>query len=204
MPSREKTFRPFPHDWQSADYVAGWIEHDITRDPERRPLLRRMLAWASFPSTAELRVLDIGAGYGVVTEEVLAAFPAARVTLQDYSSAMLDQARQRLATRADRLSFVLCDLLDPAWPQKVGGRFDLAVSAIVLHNLGRRERIFGCYPAIHALLRPGGWFLNYDRFVGGVAEHLTELRSASFAHAECTWQQPPHAIVVAARSNSKG
>ena len=184
--------------------MSGWIKHDITRDSERRPLLRRMLASPPFPSTAELLVLDIGAGYGVLTEEVLAAFPAARVTLQDYSPAMLDQARQRLAARADRLSFVLCDLLNPSWPQKVGGSFDLAVSAIVLHNLGRRERIFGCYPAIHALLRPGGSFLNYDRFVGGVEEHLTELRSAGFAHAECTWQQPPHAIVVAIRSNSKG
>ncbi|MBV8089980.1 MAG: class I SAM-dependent methyltransferase [Alphaproteobacteria bacterium] len=203
MPSRDKTFRPFPHDWQSADYVAGWIEHDITRDSERRPLLRRMLAAPPFPSAPELRVLDIGAGYGVVTEEVLSAFPAARVTLQDYSPAMLDQARQRLAAHADRLSFVLCDLLDPAWPQKVGGSFDLAVSAIVLHNLGRRERIFGSYPAVHALLRPSGWFLNYDRFIGGVEKHLTELRSVGFAHAECTWQQPPHAIIVAARSTAK-
>ena len=149
-------------------------------------------------------MLDIGAGYGVVTEEVLLAFPAARVTLADYSPAMLDQARQRLAAHADRLSFVLCDLLDPSWPQMVGGGFDLAVSAIVLHNLGPRERVFACYPPIHALLRPSGWFLNYDRFVGGVEEHLTELRASGFAHVECTWQQPPHAIVVAARSNGKG
>lgn len=199
MPSEVKTFRPFPHDWQSADYVSGWIEHDVARDPERRPLLRRMLASAPFPSGSELRVLDVGAGYGVVTEEVVAAFPAARVTMQDYSQAMLDQARQRLTAHADRLSFVLCDLFDPSWPQKVGATFNLAVSAIVLHNLGSREKIFACYPAIHGLLRPGGWFLNYDRFVGGVEEHLTELRAAGFAQVECTWQQPPHAIVVAAR-----
>ena len=32
MPSEAKTFRPFPHDWQSADYVAGWIDHDIARE----------------------------------------------------------------------------------------------------------------------------------------------------------------------------
>jgi trans-aconitate methyltransferase len=199
MTSAAKTFRAFPHDWQSADYVSGWIEHDVARDAERRPLLRRMLASAPFPPDAELQVLDVGTGYGVVTEEVVAAFPAARVVLQDYSQAMLDQARRRLAAHADRLAYVLCDLVDPSWPQKVGGPFDLAVSAIVLHNLGRRDRIFACYPAIQNLLRPGGWFLNYDRFVGGVEEHLTELRAAGFARVECTWQQPPHAIVVGAR-----
>jgi SAM-dependent methyltransferase len=201
MPSESKAFRPFPHDWQSVDYVSGWIEHDVARDPERRPRLRQMLSSAPFPRDAELAVLDVGAGYGVVTEEVLAAFPAARVTLQDYSRAMLDQARRRLAERADRLSFVLCDLFDPAWPQAVGGPFDLAVSAIVLHNLGSREKIFACYPAIHSLLRPGGCFLNYDRFVDGVEEHLAELSAAGFGRVECTWQQAPLALVVATQTD---
>ncbi len=195
-----KTFRPFPHDWQSTDYVSGWIEHDVTRDPERRPLLRQMLSSAPLPRAAP-EVLDVGAGYGVVTEEVLAAFPTARVTLQDYSRAMLDQARRRLADHSDQLSYVLCDLLDPSWPQHVGGPFDLAVSAIALHNLGSRDKIFACYPAIHALLKPGGCFLNYDRFVDGVDGHLTALRAAGFAPVECTWQEAPYAIVAATRTD---
>jgi SAM-dependent methyltransferase len=201
MPSEAKAFRPFPHDWQSADYVAGWIEHDIARDPERRPLLRKMLSSAPFSGDAQLEVLDVGGGYGVVSEEVLAAFPKARVTLQDYSPAMLDQARRRLAGDHDRLSFVLADLTDPAWPQNVGGPFDLAVSAIVLHNLGSCDKIFACYPAIHGLLRPGGYFLNCDRFVDGVDGHLMALRAAGFASVECTWQDPPRAIVVATRTD---
>lgn len=199
MPSEAKTFRPFPHDWESADYVTGWIDHDVARDPERRPLLRQMLSSVSFPPDAELEVLDIGAGYGVVTEEVLNALPEAHVTLQDYSQAMLDQARRRLAGHADRLSYVLADLMDPAWPQHVGGPFDLVVSAIVLHNLGSQEKIFACYPAIHGLLRPGGYFLNCDRFVEGVDEHLAALRSAGFGRVECIWLDPPRAIVVATR-----
>ena len=201
MPSEAKAFRPFPHDWQSADYVAGWIDHDIARDPERRPLLRKMLALAPFARDAQLEVLDVGGGYGVVTEEVLAAFPKARVTLQDYSLAMLDQARRRLGGHHDRLSFVLADLTDPAWPQHVGRPFDLAVSAIVLHNLGGRDKIFACYPAIQGLLRPGGCFLNCDRFIDGVDGHLTALRAAGFGSVECTWRDPPRAIVVATRTD---
>ena len=201
MPSEAKTFRPFPHDWQSADYVAGWIDHDIARDPERRPLLRQMLSSVPFSRDAKLEVLDVGGGYGVVTEEVLAAFAGARVTLQDYSPAMLDQARRRLVGRPGRLSFVLADLTDPAWPQHVGGPFDLAVSAIALHNLGSREKIFACYPAIQGLLRPGGYFLNCDRFADALDEHLTALRSAGFGRVECTWQDPPRAIVVATRTD---
>jgi ubiquinone/menaquinone biosynthesis C-methylase UbiE len=200
MPSETKTFRPFPHDWQSADYVAGWIDHDVARDPERRPLLRQMLSSAPFRRESDLKVLDVGGGYGVVTEEVLAAFPKAQVTLQDYSPAMLEQARRRLEDHAGQISYVLADLTDPAWAQDLGGPFDLVVSAIALHNLGSREKIFACYSAIHGLLKPGGHFLNCDRFVDGVDVHLSALRTAGFGRVDCTWQDAPRAIVAATRT----
>jgi ubiquinone/menaquinone biosynthesis C-methylase UbiE len=199
MPSEPKTFNPFPHNWHSTDYVSGWITHDVARDPDRRPLLRQMLSFAPFPRECELDVLDVGAGYGVVTEEVLQAFPAAHVTLQDYSQPMLGQARHRLAGRSDRLSYVICDLTDPSWPHQVGGPFDLAVSAIALHNLRDPEKIFACYRPIHDLLRPGGHFLNCDRYIERVEPHLAELREAGFDRVECTWQEPPRAIIVAGR-----
>jgi ubiquinone/menaquinone biosynthesis C-methylase UbiE len=200
MSAETKEFTLFPHDWQSTEYVAEWIKRDAARDPERRPLLQRMLSFAPFATEAEIEVLDVGAGYGVVSEEALQAFPAARITLQDYSRPMLDQARQRLAGRSDQLRYVFCDLTDRSWPQQVGGPFDLAVSAIALHNLGDPDKIYACYRAIHDLLKPGGCFLNCDRFVGGVDPHLAELRLAGFARVECTWQDPPRAILVAGRT----
>ena len=60
-------------------------------------------------------MLDVGAGYGVVTEEVLRAFPEARVTWQDYSQPMREHAQQRLAKHAARLDYVLSDLAGPGW-----------------------------------------------------------------------------------------
>jgi hypothetical protein len=91
--------------------------------------------------------------------------------------------------------------MDPAWPKQVGGPFDLTVSAIVLHNLGSREKIFACYPAIYGLLAPGGSFLNYDRFADGIDGHLTALRAAGFGRIECVWQDALRAIIVAARTD---
>jgi len=202
MPEDTKSFAMFPHDWHSADYVAEWIARDAARDPERRPLLQQMLSFAPFPRDADLEVLDVGAGYGAVSEEVLRAFPAARITLQDYSQPMLDRARQRLAGHSERLRYLLCDLTDPSWPQQVGGPFDLAVSAIALHNLRDLEKIFACYRAIHGLLKPGGCFLNCDRFVEGVEPHLAALSEAGFDRVECPWQDHPRAIVVASNATS--
>jgi ubiquinone/menaquinone biosynthesis C-methylase UbiE len=202
MPSQLENFRTSQHDWHSSSYVADWIAKDVTRDDERRPLLRQMLAAAPFARAAAIDVLDIGAGYGIVTDEVLKFFPAARVVMQDYSRPMSDQARERLGKGAREPRYVLCDLLDPAWPKAVGGPFDLAVSAIALHNLRDRAKIFACYRAIHDLLKPGGYFLNYDRFPGGAEPHLQALAESGFARVETTYDQPPIAIVVAGRKSA--
>ena len=189
-----------PHDWHSDQYVADWIVHDTARDPERRPRLQSMIAEAPFPPDAEFAVLDVGAGYGAVTEEVLKAFPRARVTLQDYSQPMLAEAQRRLAGHAAQLRYVTSDLSDPNWASGVGGPFDLAVSAIALHNLRDAAKIFACYRAIHDLLRPGGRFLDYDLFFAGVDVHIAALQQAGFASVECLWQDPPRAILIAARA----
>ncbi len=113
---------------------------------------------------------------------------------------MLAEARRRLAAHADQLRYVVCDLTDPAWPGAVGGPFDLAMSAIALHNLGDYAKIYACYRAIHDLLRPGGWFFDYDLFFNGVEPHLEAMREAGFAPVECRWQEDRHAIVAAARA----
>ena len=113
---------------------------------------------------------------------------------------MLAEAHRRLGAHAGRLRTVMCDLTDPEWPETVGGPFDLAVSAIALHNLRDPPKIVACYRAIHDLLRPEGRFLDYDLFFAGAESHIAELTKAGFASVECAWAEPPRAILVAARA----
>jgi ubiquinone/menaquinone biosynthesis C-methylase UbiE len=197
-PAREET--PFKHhDWHSPSYVEEWIARDLTRDAERRTRLREMLGAAPSARAAAIAVLDVGGGYGVVSEEVLGQFPQARVTLQDYSRPMLDAARRRLAQYCDRVGYVLADLRDPAWADAVGGPFDLAVSAIAIHNLRRLDRIAQCYCGIARVLKPGALFLDYDLFdlIGGVAAQAASLKAAGFTSVDCLWQEGPRAILAA-------
>lgn len=189
------------HDWHLPAYVEAWIGRDLGRDAERRERLRAMLAHAGIAAGAAARIIDIGGGYGLVTEEVLRAFPAAHVTLQDYSAPMLAAARTRL-TAAGRVDYVVADLLDPDWPERVGGPFDLAVSAIAIHNLREPAAMARCYRGVATLLKPGGRFLDYDLFfdsVGGLAAHTQWLETAGFSRIECLWQQPPLATIAAAK-----
>ncbi|HEX3410984.1 MAG TPA: class I SAM-dependent methyltransferase [Stellaceae bacterium] len=187
------------HDWHSQSYVEEWIARDLQRDEERRTRLRKMLSVATFPPDAEISVLDVGGGYGVVTEEVLRAFPHGQLILQEYSQPMLDEARRRLAQQAGRVGYVHCDLRDPSWVDHVGGPFDLAVSAIAIHNLGELSAMAVCYRGIVRVLKPGALFLDYDLFdrFGGIVVHTRLLQEAGFARVDCVWQQSPVAIVAA-------
>lgn len=187
------------HDWHSDRYVADWIARDARRMAERMPILEALIAAAPFPADAAIDVLDVGCGNGVVAEAVLDAFPAARLTLQDFSEHMLARAREKFSSYDRAIRYVQCDLLDPAWPQKVGGPFDLVVSGIAIHNLKDLSAIATCYEAVHGLLKPGGCFLDYDHFdnVGGVPLHQHSMKVAGFKAADPIWHKHPTAVIKA-------
>jgi tRNA (cmo5U34)-methyltransferase len=155
------------HDWESTDYAAFWVADAEARDPERIEQLRLLANLIPQPHDAPIRVLDLGAGYGIVTNEVLAVFPNARVTLFDLSQAMLDHARPRLAAHASQLDWAIGDLTTPAWVNALRGPYDAVVSAAVLHNLGRGPRIAQIYGELAGLLGPGGAFICYDHLSAG-------------------------------------
>jgi SAM-dependent methyltransferase len=187
------------HDWHSQSYVDYWIKRNEARAEARRPHIREMIALAKLPPDAALAVLDVGGGYGFVTEEVLRTFPRARVTLQDYSQLMLDRARERLEKWSGHMRYVLADLTDPAWRPRVGGPFDLIVSAIAIHNLRDRGAIAACYRAIGGLLKPGAPFLDYDLFAptGGIETHIGMMQEAGMTRVSRAWDDGHAAIIVA-------
>ncbi len=150
------------HDWLSQSYVDEWIGTDATRDEHRRPLLRRVANFIPFSHDADIRVLDIGAGYGALSQEVLQLFPKATVVCHDYSEAMFKHARERLAWAGDRVSFVQADLFDPHWSEALRGPFDAVVSSICIHNLRDPQRIKAVYQEIFPLVWQRGAFLNCD------------------------------------------
>src|SRR3954468_16182178 len=115
------------------------------------------------------RVLDLGAGTGLLSEAVLAAHPEAHVTLLDGAAPMLDQARARLGARA---GYVVGDL-DEALP---AGSWDAGVSALAIHHVddaGKRA-LFG---RVHDALEPGGVFVNAEQVAGPTAFLDAHLRA---------------------------
>jgi tRNA (cmo5U34)-methyltransferase len=111
------------------------------------------------------RVLDLGAGTGLLSSMLLEHCPSATVTLADISTEMLEQARKRLAGSASRCVFAASDYQGglPA------GEFDAVVSALSIHHLeagGKRE----LFQRVYASLAPGGIFVNADQVLGETPE----------------------------------
>jgi tRNA (cmo5U34)-methyltransferase len=115
------------------------------------------------------RVLDVGAGTGLLSELVRGALPDVGLTLLDGSPAMLAAARARLG---DDATYVEQDFADDL-PQ---GPWDAIVSALAIHHFpddGKR-RLFA---QIHDHLAPGGVFVNAEQ-VSGPTPRLDELYGA--------------------------
>jgi tRNA (cmo5U34)-methyltransferase len=119
------------------------------------------------------RVLDLGAGTGLLSSLVLDHCPAATVTLADVSTAMLEQAKTRLSSYGDRCLFVAADYqtaLPDAGPDAgPEGKFDAIISALSIHHLeaGAKRSLF---ERVFEWLTPGGIFINADQVLGETPE----------------------------------
>jgi tRNA (cmo5U34)-methyltransferase len=124
-----------------------------------------------FGRDAEIRVLDLGAGTGLLSSMVAERFPRSRVTLVDLSVEMLRVARRRFAEGDGRFEFRTMDYARKPLPRG----YDLVVSALSIHHLthGDKKELF---EKVHDSLADGGYFVNADQVQGETPEEETSYR----------------------------
>ena len=127
-----------------------------------------------FMEGQEIKVLDLGAGTGLLSAMVAEKFPRSRVRLVDISVEMLRVARQRFTREPGRFEFRTMDYARKPLPREDGG-YDLVVSALSIHHLthGDKKELFG---KVRRSLAVGGYFVNADQIAGDTPEEEMRFR----------------------------
>ncbi len=109
---------------------------------------------------AHRSLLDIGCGSGELARQLGQAGFGGQYTGLDFSSKLLDHARQQVRPGASGVfTFIPADLADAGWRAPLGSaRWDAALAFAVLHHLPGHALHLQTLEYIHSLLKPGGLF----------------------------------------------
>ncbi len=145
------------------------------------------LAIINKESQASIKVLDLGAGTGLMSYYVLKMFPNANMTLIDLSQGMLEIAKERLLSLSSNFEILEANYVNYQFTQK----FDVVISALSIHHLDNEEKQV-LFTNIYSCLKPGGQFINADQVLGSTTsieaiyrdQWLKEVTSSGISQEE--------------------
>lgn len=116
--------------------------------------------WIADTDREDPRILDLGAGTGLLSAMMLQRYPKAEITLLDISEQMLGVARARFAS-CGNMRYIVADFRDVP----LGGPYDIICSALSIHHLSSEEkrRLFS---RVYVALEEDGIFVNADQVRG--------------------------------------
>jgi ubiquinone/menaquinone biosynthesis C-methylase UbiE len=182
------------HQWDSPDYVSKWATGQDPKEKDRQEPFRLLADTIPFDQKLPIKILDLGAGYGALTQFLLHRFPNASAVCQDGSKEMAKLGGERMKNLAGRFKYVLCDFAQHRWSQKLKGPFEAVVSSIAIHNVREPKIIQRIYEDVFPLVKTGGCFLNFDRHRPPIEDQMKWLRGTGFKDVQCFWQDENRAV----------
>jgi len=117
---------------------------------------RTVVDMVPFGPEETFRVLDLGAGTGLLSQFLHERFSKAQFTLIDFTAEMLAQAKRRFSAGGN-FRYQVANYADEPWQ----GPYELIVSSLSIHHLDdpKKKRL---YEKVRDNLVPGGAFLNAE------------------------------------------
>jgi tRNA (cmo5U34)-methyltransferase len=150
---------------QAAFDYDGLIPRLIPYYREQQDLILQLIPFAS---NTNIKVLDLGAGTGILSALILQAFPQANVTAFDMAENMLKICQTNLSAFRERLTLQQGNFA----ADDFGRGYDLVVSGLAIHHLdgAGKQQLFH---KLFAAMNSGGILLIRD-IVTGATPSLTE------------------------------
>lgn len=185
---------PDNHDWDSAHYVEGWAQGQDRKEDLRQEPFAVLADTIPQPKNAAIKILDVGAGYGALTQFLLGHFPNASAVCQDGSGEMAKLGGERMKQLAGRFEYAIGDFSQPGWTKEIPGECDAIVSSIAIHNVRDPQIMRRIYGELFPMLKPGGCFLNFDRPRPPWEDQLKWLSEVGFHGAQIFWRAENRAV----------
>lgn len=168
---------PIRVDFRDPATARAWIAETRIKRPFRPSFFAAFCA--ALASRPTLRILELGSGPGQLAREILLHCDVTTYVALDWSQAMHDLAAEHLGELARRVTFVVRDFREPAWPASLG-MFDAIVTMQAAHETRHKRHVVPLFERARTLLVPGGLLLYCD----GYLHPETKLRALSFERAE--------------------
>lgn len=185
---------PSPIDLRFMPDALEWERSALSKRPWRTEFFRKFVAEIAASPIKVDRVLDIGSGPGFLAKHLLESLRDLTCVLFDFSSAMHQLARARLAGFENRILFVERSFKEQDWLEGLG-KFQAIVTNQAVHELRHKRYAIEFHSQVRELLDHGGLYLVGDHFVGpegrenaelymSIQEQRAALRTAGFTVIE--------------------
>jgi tRNA (cmo5U34)-methyltransferase len=140
-----------------------------TYDNQRRKLIPcfddfyRIAAALADLKTESPRILDLGAGTGLMSSYILERYPLAEITLIDLSEGMLEVAKVHFKNYP-HVTYIAADYSKYNYDHS----FDLVISSLSIHHLEDHDKK-ALYQLIFSCMHNNSLFINADQVLGGTS-----------------------------------
>ena len=177
--SRSSRHKHDNHDWESLAYVSHWAEGQDKKEAVRQEPFRVLAQTIPYDKGLPIKILDVGAGYGALTQFLLGFFPNATAICQDGSQEMMKMGHQRMASYEGRFKYVQSDFGKSGWSQGLARPFEAVVSSIAIAPTDNTHRHFGKGQTEATLNLPQGDYRLTLQFADGLHRSYGEKLSAT-------------------------
>ena len=147
--------------WAKEEFSSNYLDRADICIVERRRMFAILCSFVShFMRGGVKRILDLGCGDGVLTEELLKLAPSISATLIDGSEEMLTKAKARLQ-QYEGVEYIRSSFQELLSDNLLQAGFDIVFSSMAIHHLTMDEKR-SLFKAAYGWLNDGGAFVNID------------------------------------------
>lgn len=137
-------------------------------DPARKErMLDATLHLLTTLAPPQSSLLELGAGTGLFTRQIVQTNHFHEIYVTDGASAMLDIARRELSQDGTHLYFELLDFSQPWTTRYENKQFHAVTSSMAIHHVEQKQNLFR---DVFSILVPGGVLVFADHIAGSTAE----------------------------------